>query len=63
VIGSNSSIGDEAVVSESVLLPECRVGPRARLDGAILSARVEVAPGAAVVDAVIGEGETVGAAA
>jgi mannose-1-phosphate guanylyltransferase len=63
VIGSNSAIGDEAVVSESVLLPECKVGPRARLEKAILSARVEVAPGAAVEGDVIGEGETIGAPA
>jgi mannose-1-phosphate guanylyltransferase len=63
VIGSNSAIGDEAVVSESVLLPECRIGARARLEKAILSARVEVAPGAAVEDDVIGEGETIGAPA
>jgi mannose-1-phosphate guanylyltransferase len=63
VIGSHSAIGTDAVVSESVLLPECRLGPRARLERAILSARVEVAPGAMVEGAVIGEGETVGAPA
>jgi mannose-1-phosphate guanylyltransferase len=63
VIGSNSAIGPEAVVSESVLLPECMIGPSARLEGAILSARVKVAPGASVDGEVVGEGETVGAAA
>jgi mannose-1-phosphate guanylyltransferase len=63
VIGSGSKVGEEAVVEESVLLAGCRVGARARLHRAILSARVEVAPGANAEDAVLGEGETVGAAA
>jgi mannose-1-phosphate guanylyltransferase len=63
VIGSGSTIGEDAVVEESVLLDGCRVGARARLERAILSAQVEVAPGASVEGAVIGPGETVGAAA
>ena len=64
VIGPGSTIGDDAVVDESVLLSGCRVGAGARLREAILSAGVEVAPGASVEPgAVVGEGELVGAAA
>jgi mannose-1-phosphate guanylyltransferase len=64
VIGSGCTIGEEAVIEESVLLSDCTVGARARLSRAILSARVEIAPGASVeAGEVIAEGELVGASA
>jgi mannose-1-phosphate guanylyltransferase len=61
VIGAGSTIGPDAVVEESVLLANCRVGARARLRQAILGAGVELADGAEPEPgAVIGEGELVG---
>lgn len=61
VIGAGSSIGRDAVVESSVLLADCRVGDGAQLRGTILSAAVEVAPGAdPEPGSVIGEGERVG---
>jgi mannose-1-phosphate guanylyltransferase len=64
VIGPGSTIGPDAVVEESVLLANCRVGARARLQQAILGAGVELADGAEPEPgAVIGEGELVGASA
>jgi mannose-1-phosphate guanylyltransferase len=63
VIGSGSTIGPEAVVDESVLLADCRVGARVRLQQAILGAGAELADGAEPEPgSVIGEGELVGAA-
>jgi mannose-1-phosphate guanylyltransferase len=64
VIGPGSELDQKAAVRESVLLDGCRVGAGAQVTGAILSARVEISPGAEVrPGAVVGEGETVGAAA
>jgi mannose-1-phosphate guanylyltransferase len=62
VIGAGSIIGPDSVVNESVLLAECRIGARVRLEQAILGAHVELADGAEPPPgAVIGEGELVGA--
>jgi mannose-1-phosphate guanylyltransferase len=64
VLGPGCVVGAEASVSGSVLLAGCRVGERARVEEAILASRVEVGPGATVEPgAVLGEGETVAAAA
>ncbi|MGH2957667.1 MAG: sugar phosphate nucleotidyltransferase [Solirubrobacterales bacterium] len=64
VLGPGCVIGGDATVRGSVLLAGCRVGERARVQDAILAARVEVVAGATVEPgAVLGEGETVGAAA
>jgi mannose-1-phosphate guanylyltransferase len=64
-IAADAEIAGGAMVGErTVLLADCRVGAGARLRQAILAAGVEVAPGAEPEPgSVVGEGETVGAAA
>jgi mannose-1-phosphate guanylyltransferase len=59
VIGRDSSIGSDAVIERSVLLPGCTVGEGARLSDSILSGGVTVEAGAEVDRAVVGEGERV----
>jgi mannose-1-phosphate guanylyltransferase len=62
VVGENSHIGEDASVTESVLLPGCRVDRGATVSGAILSAGVEVAAGAAPEPGTVaGEGEMIAA--
>jgi mannose-1-phosphate guanylyltransferase len=64
VIGPRSTIADTAVIEESVLLADCRVGAGAQLRETILASGVEVAAGASLEPgSVIAEGELVGAAA
>jgi mannose-1-phosphate guanylyltransferase len=64
VIGPRSTIADTAVIEESVLLADCRVGAGAQLRETILASGVEVAAGASLdPGSVIAEGELVGAAA
>jgi mannose-1-phosphate guanylyltransferase len=64
VLGHGCEIAAEAVVSEAVLHPACRVGRAATIRGAILAAGVEVGADA-VVDpgAVVGEGARIAAGA
>ena len=59
VIGRDSSIGSDAVIERSVLLPGCTVGEGARLSDSILSGGVTVEAGAELDRAVVGEGERV----
>jgi len=57
VIGHGSQIGEGATVSSSVVLSDCRIGPRASVHEAILAPGVEVGEGARIeAGAVIGEG-------
>ena len=57
VIGHRSEIGERATVSSSVVLSDCRIGPRASVHEAILAPGVEVGEGARIeAGAVIGEG-------
>jgi mannose-1-phosphate guanylyltransferase len=57
VIGHHSEIGERARVSSSVVLSDCRIGPRASVREAILAPGVEVGEGARIEGgAVIGEG-------
>jgi mannose-1-phosphate guanylyltransferase len=57
VIGRRSQIGERAAVSSSVVMSDCRIGPRASVHEAILAPGVEVGEGARVeAGAVIGEG-------
>jgi mannose-1-phosphate guanylyltransferase len=63
VIGARSEVGERAAVRGSVLLSECRIGPRASVAEAILGPGVEVGEGARIgAGAVIGEGARVGPA-
>jgi mannose-1-phosphate guanylyltransferase len=60
VIGPGCEVRERAEVERSVIHRACRVGPGARLRGAILAAGVEVGEGASVADgAVLGEGARV----
>lgn len=59
VIGRDSSIGSDAVIERSVMLPGCIVGEGARLSDSILSGGVTVEAGAELDRAVVGEGERV----
>ena len=59
VIGRDSSIGSDAVIERSVMLPGCTVGEGARLSDSILSGGVTVEAGAELDRAVVGEGERV----
>ncbi|MDX6581127.1 MAG: mannose-phosphate guanylyltransferase [Solirubrobacterales bacterium] len=64
VIGSGSRIGSGTVISESVLLDGCRVGPDAEIRGAILAREVSVGAGATVgAGSVLGEAAEVEAGA
>jgi mannose-1-phosphate guanylyltransferase len=64
VIGHHSEIGERATVSSSVVLSDCRIGPRASVHGAILAPGVEVGEGARIDGgAVIGEGARIVAGA
>jgi mannose-1-phosphate guanylyltransferase len=57
VICHGSEIGERATVSSSVVLGDCRIGPSASLNEAILAPGVEVGEGARVdAGAVVGEG-------
>jgi mannose-1-phosphate guanylyltransferase len=57
VIGHHSEIGERATVSGSVVLSNCRIGPRASVRDAILAPGVEVGEGARIeAGAVVGEG-------
>ena len=57
VIGHHSEICEWATVSGSVVLSDCRIGPRASVHEAILAPGVEVGEGAQIESgAVIGEG-------
>ena len=56
VVRSGSTVGDGAVVAESVLLDGCRVGADAEVRGSILARRVEVGDGATIAaGSVLGE--------
>lgn len=59
VLGRDTRIADRAEVRESVVLDGCVVGEGARISGSILSAGVEVAPGAILESVVIGADERV----
>jgi mannose-1-phosphate guanylyltransferase len=62
VLGESCEVGGDGTVTGSVLLEGCRIGDRAVVSESILSANVEVAPGAAPdPGSVIGEDELVGA--
>jgi mannose-1-phosphate guanylyltransferase len=57
VIGHRSEIGERATVSGSVVLSDCRIGPRASVREAILAPGVEVGEGARIdAGAVVGDG-------
>jgi mannose-1-phosphate guanylyltransferase len=59
VVSSGCRIGPGAEVSEAVLLDGCTVGERALVERSILAPGVQVAPGARLVDAVVGRDERV----
>lgn len=62
VIGAECEIAESARVTESVLLPKCRIGEGAEIGGAILSTGVRVEPGGIVAPgSVIAAGEVVAA--
>jgi mannose-1-phosphate guanylyltransferase len=64
VVGHHSEIGERASVSSSVVLSDCRIGPRASVHEAILAPGVEVGEGARIEGgAVIGEGARIVAGA
>jgi mannose-1-phosphate guanylyltransferase len=64
ILGESCEVGESAAVTGSVLLDGCRLGDDAVVSESILSANVEVAPGAAPdPGSVIGEDELVGAVA
>jgi mannose-1-phosphate guanylyltransferase len=60
VVGSNSRIGDGAVIERSVLLDGCVVEDDAVVSNSILAAGVRVEAGARLEGAVIGQDERVG---
>jgi mannose-1-phosphate guanylyltransferase len=59
VIGPGSTVAASVEVRESVLLERCSLGERASVVGSILSAGVEVSPGARLHDAVVAADERV----
>ena len=59
VVGSNSRVGDRAVIERSVLLDGCVVEDDAVVSNSILAAGVRVEAGARLEDAVIGQDELV----
>ena len=59
VLGRGCRVREGAEVRESILLDGCVVGDGAKVLGSILSAQVEVEPGAVLDDAVIGRNERV----
>jgi mannose-1-phosphate guanylyltransferase len=59
VVGSGGSVGGEARVDDSVLLPRAIVGRGARVVGSILGSAALIGAGAILVDCVLGEGARV----
>jgi mannose-1-phosphate guanylyltransferase len=60
-VGAGASIGPQAQVDDSVLLPDARVGAQAKLLRSILAPGAQVGDGATLVDSVLGEGAVVAA--
>jgi mannose-1-phosphate guanylyltransferase len=61
VVSTGCEIGDNATVTESVLLDGCTVGAGARVSGSILAPGATVDPGARLADTMVAENERVGA--
>jgi mannose-1-phosphate guanylyltransferase len=59
VLGQGCRVADGVEIRDSVVLDGCVVGGGAKVSGSILSAGVEVAPGAVLESVVIGADETV----
>jgi mannose-1-phosphate guanylyltransferase len=59
VLGPDTRVAAAAEIRDSVVLDGCVVGEGATVSGSILSAGVEVAPGARLEDEVVGEDERV----
>jgi NDP-sugar pyrophosphorylase family protein len=59
VIGRDCTIGDDAVIFSSVLLPEVHVGRGAQIRRSVLGEGVRVEDGAKIEGVTIGDGETV----
>lgn len=58
-VGAGASVGADAQVEDSVLLPGAAVGANARVERSILGPGARVGAGAVITDSVLGEGATV----
>lgn len=55
-IGNGSTVGERAVIEDSLMLDRCRVGAGAILRGSILGEGCVIGPGVSLVDTVLGDG-------
>ena len=58
-VGSGASVGPDAEVDDSVLLPGATVGEGAKVHRSVLGPGARVGAGAILVDSVLGEGASV----
>ena len=55
-VGQGSTVGEKAVIENSLLLDRCRVGAGAIIRGSILGEGCVIGPGVSLVDTVLGDG-------